>query len=363
MTRREKILSGVAGTLIIAGLGFVLVRNAYLGRLASYEEDRVGLTKEYAELQLKNAQGENRAHSLRGWAALTYDADELRASAKLAATLIALVERAGLNPERLSVQPVHGSQVKGVYRELGRAIRVRGGLKNIIDFLYLLETEPHLHRLDQMSITPVPKNNEVNLQVRYVTPVMDLKPEDKMVTDQVPTTAPVMLDTATRELYEPIAVRDLMRPYIQRPPTPPPPPPVASASPGQPPAPSPPTASIPSSPSRFRVVGLPDWTDDQEVLVTDSATRQIRSYKAGDTLGGGVIACVDYRPMPSKANPELLSPSRVILKVGPEYFAVELGENLTDKRRLPAGMLPEHIRPGPQTAPADSVKKTDPTER
>ena len=361
MTRRERILGGATGALIIAGLGFVLVKNAYLGRLASYEAERVQLGKEYDDLQLTTAQIENRAHRFRSWAALTYDVDELRASAKLAATLIALVERAGLNPERLSVQPVHGSQVKGVYSELGRAIRVRGGLKNIIDFLYLLETEPHLHRLDQVSITPVPKNNDVDLQVRYVTPVMDLKPEDKMVTDQVPTTAPVMLDTATRELYEPIAVRDLMRPYIQRPATPPPPTPVASTPRGNPP--TPPTPPTGASPSRFRVVGLPDWTDDQEVLVTDSATRQIRSYKAGDTLGGGVIACVDYRPMPSKANPELLSPSRVILKVGPDYFAVELGENLTDKRRLPAGMLPEHIRPGPQTAPADSVKKTDPTER
>jgi len=190
--------------------------------------------------------------------------------------------------------------------------------------------------------------------------VMDLKPDEKLVTDQVSTIAPVKLDTEARKLYEPIAVRDLMRPYIRRPAAPPPSP-VASAprqSPGPPtPAPS------PSSPSSFRVVGLPDWTDDQEVLVTDSVSRQIRSYKAGDTLGGGVIAGIDYRPMPSKANPKLLSPSRVILKVGPDYFAVELGENLADKRRLPEGMLPEHIQPGPRTAPADSVKKTDPTER
>lgn len=362
MTRREKILGGAVGALIVAGLGFVLVKNAYLGRLADYEAQRVRLSEEYSQLQLKTAQGENHTRNLRSWAALTYDLDELRASAKLAATLIALVERAGLSPERLSVQPVHGSQVKGVYRELGRAIRVRGGLKNIIDFLYLLETEPHLHRLDQVSITPVPKNNEVDLQVRYVTPVMDLKPEEKMVTDQLPTTAPAMLDAGTRELYEPIAIRDLMRPYIQRIPTPPPPTPGASVSSRQPPTPPTPVPT-PASPSRFRIVGLPDWTDHQEVFVTDSATRQIRSYKAGDTLGGGVIACVDYRPMPSKANPELLSPSRVILKVGPDYFAVELGENLTDKRRLSNGMLPEHIRPGPQTAPADSVKKTDPIER
>jgi len=362
MTRREKILGGATGVLVVVSLGFVLVKNAYLGRLANYEADRVGFSKECAELQLKNAQGENRARSLRSWVALTYDLDELRASAKLAATLIALVERAGLSPDRLSVQPVHGSRVKGVYRELGRAIRVRGELKNIIDFLYLLQTEPHLHRLDQVSITPVPKTNEVDLQVRYVTVVMDLKPGEKMVTGQFPTTAPVKLDAAARKLYEPIAIRDLMRPYIQRRATPPRPTPVASAPPGQPSPPQPPTPT-PVTPSRFRVVGLPDWADDQEVLVTDSATRQIRSYKAGDTLGGGIIACVDYRPMPSKANPKLLSPSRVILKVGPDYFAVELGENLADKRRLPNGMLPEQIRPGPETAPADNVKKTAPTER
>ncbi len=362
MTRREKILCGATGTLVAVGLVFVLVKNAYLGRLATYETNRVRLNREYDDLQLKNAQIANRAHLFRNWAARTYDLDELRASAKLAATLIALVERAGLNPERLSVQPVHGSQVKGVYRELGRAIRVRGGLKNIVDFLYLLETEPHLHRLDQVSITPVPKDNEVDLQVRYVTPVMDSKSDDKLVTDKLPTTAPVMLDTATRELYEPITMRDLMRPYIQRRATPPSPTPVASGSLGQPHTP-PAHVSIPASPSRFRVVGLPDWTDQQEVLVTDSATRQIRSYKAGDTLGGGVITCVDYRPLPSKANPKLLSPSRVILKVGPEYFAVELGENLTEKRRLSNDALPDHLRTAPQIAPANSFKKIVPTER
>lgn len=362
MTRREKILCGATGALVVVGLGFVLVKNAYLGRLASYEAERDRLGKEYDDLQLKNAQIANRAHLFRSWAARTYDLDELRASAKLAATLIELVERAGLNPERLSVQPVHGSQVKGVYRELGRAIRVRGGLKNIVDFLYLLETEPHLHRLDQVSITPVPKNNEVDLQVRYVTPVIDAKPEEKLVTDKLPTTVPVRLDTATRGLYKPIAARDLLRPYLQRIPTPPPPTPVASVSPRESRTP-PERVPVSASPSRFRIVGLPDWTDQQEVLVTDSATRQIRSYKAGDTLGGGVIACVDYRPMPSKANPTLLSPSRVILKVGPDYFAVELGENLTDKRRLSNKALPEHLRPASPIAPANSVKKIDPIER
>jgi len=355
MTRREKILVGVTGALVVAGLGFVLVKNAYLDALARWDDQRVGWSNEYAKLNRQNAQNQSRAQSLRGWAAKTFDTDELRASAKLGAALLALVERAGLSPEKLSVQPVRGSQVKGAYREVGRAIRVRGGLKNIVDFLYLLDAEPHLHRLDQVTITPVLKSNEVDLQVRYVTPVIDLRPEDKIQTDQFATTAPA--DTEARKLYEPIASRDLFRPYIQRRVTPPPPAPVAATErqPRAAPAPSPPT------PSRFRVVGLPDWTEKQEVLVTDSATRQIRSYRPGDTLGGGVIALVDYRPMPSPDNPKILSPSRVILKVGPEFFAVELGQNLTEKRRLPDNMLPDEIRPAPQTAPAQSVEKTLPS--
>jgi len=380
MTGREKILVGITGALAVAGLGFVLVKNAYLDALARWDDQRVGWANEYAKLKRTNAQNQSRAQNLRTWAARTFDTDELRASAKLEAALLVLVERAGLSSEKQSFQIVHGQQVKGVYREVGRAIRVRGGLKNIVDFLYLLDTEPHLHRLDQVTVTPVLKSNEVDLQVRYSTPVMDLRPEDKIPTDQIAAAVPVKLDSEARKLYEPIASRDLFRPYIQRRVMPPPPlspEPVAAAEKRTRPAPAP----RPSATSHFRVVGLPDWTDKQEVFVTDSATNQIRSYKQGDTLGGGVIALVDYRPMPSPTNPRILSPSRVILKVGPEFFAVELGQNLTEKRRLPDNMLPDEIRPAPQTAPAqdaeeaqpfggpeeaasaDSVKKTGPAER
>ncbi len=359
MTRREKILVGVTGALVVAGLGFVLVKKSYFDALTRWDDQRVQWGNDYAKLKRQNAQSENRAQSLRTWAARTFDTDELRASAKLGATLLALVERAGLSPEKLSVQPVRGSQVKNAYREVGRAIRVRGGLKNIVDFLYLLDAEPHLHRLDQVAITPVLKSNEVDLQVRYVTPVIDLKADGRIPTDRLATTAPAMLEAVARKLYEPIASRDLFRPYIQRRVTPPPPP-VAVAIPERRTRPAPP----PSTPatSQFRVVGLPDWTRKQEVLVTDSTTRQIRSYQPGDTLGGGVIEVVDYRPMPSPANPNILSPSRVILKIGPDYFAVELGQELTEKRRLPDSMLPEEIRPAPQTAPAQGPENTLPSD-
>jgi len=357
MTRREKILTGVTGALAAVGLSLLLAKKAYLDPLARWEAQRISWANERTKLKRDNARTQNRASSLRGLAGRTFDSDELRADAKIAAAILALVERAGLSPEKLSVQPVRGSQVRGAYRELGRIIRVRGGLKSIVDFLFLLDAEPHLHRLDQLTVTPVLKSNEVDVQVRYVTPVIDLKDAEKVPTDQIAETAPAgLLDSPGRKLFEPIASRDLFRPYIKRPAAPAPSPPTVARINKRP---NPTPHRTPASPtSRFKVVGLPDWSDSQEVIVADSSSRQVRSYKPGDTLGGGVIEMVDYRPMPSKANPMIFSPSRVILKVGPDYFAVELGENLTDKRRMSGEMLPEAIRPAPASAPADRGPET-----
>jgi len=378
MTRREKILAGALGSVVVVVLVLLLVKKAYLDPLDKWRDQRISWSNSQKKLQRKNARTVGRASDLRGLAARTFDNDELRASAKLAATLLELVERAGLSPEKLSVQPVRGSQVKNVYRELGRVIRVRGKLDNIIDFLYLLDAEPHLHRLDQLTITPVLKANEVDLQVRYVTPVIDLK-DGKIPTDKIAASMPAgLLDSPGRKLFKTIAARDLLRPYIKRPAVPTPPPATVATRQARPSRPTP-TPASPSS--RYKVVGLPDWSDSQEVLVSDSVSRQVRSYKPGDTLGGGTIAMVDYRPMPSRANPLILSPCRVILKVGPEYFAVELGEELTDKRRMSSDKLPEQIHPPTPSVPtenadenaaadpeenppaADSVKKTAPAER
>lgn len=66
-------------------------------------------------------------------------------------------------------------------------------------------------------------------------------------------------------------------------------------------------------------------------------------YKAGDSLAGGLVTMVDYRPMPKPGNEALLSYSRVILKIGTEYWAVERGQTLADKYRLKLEQLPENL--------------------
>ncbi|MCD6303544.1 MAG: hypothetical protein J7M21_01110, partial [Planctomycetes bacterium] len=308
MSLRERVLGIAVGGLFVVAVGYLGVKKMYLGKLRQYDDARVRTANQLASLLRENASIAARARSLKGWAALTYDTDELRASAKLGASLMALVQRAGLSPDKLSLQPVSGGHVRGAYKELGRTIRVRGKLQNIVDFLYLLQQEPHLHRLENISLTPVARTNEVDLQVRYVTLVLEARPSEHLVTDRLPTTAPTDLDSARRKLYDAIASRDLFRPYIQRriapPPRPVPRPQPKHTSPRRDPKPR---SAPPPDASRFRVVGLPAWSDEQEVLVADKVTGELRKYHTGQTLGGGTIAMVDYRPLPSPTNPQILS--------------------------------------------------------
>lgn len=365
MNLREKILATLFGTVLVVAMGYLGVKKLYLDRDSGYDGQRRKLIADTAKLKRENDKIAGAAESIRSWAGLTYDTDELRASAKIGATLMALVERAGLNPEKLSLQPSQGSRVRGAYKEIGRTISVRGKLQNIVDFLYLLEQEPHLHRLDNLSILPQHKTNEIDLQVRYITLVLDsTKTED---VDTVAEMAPTDLDGEGRELLDVIASRDLFRPYIQRRAAPPPPPtsPRSPSPPRYTPPRTPvkPTATPRPSTGRQRIVGLPTWSNNQEVLVSDSSSSQLRTYRAGDTLGGGTIVMVDYRALPSPANPQMLSPSRVIIRKDPDYWAVELGQELTEQRRLARDQLPAPIRSLPQPPPAEGVKENDPAER
>ncbi len=53
---------------------------------------------------------------------------------------------------------------------------------------------------------------------------------------------------------------------------------------------------------------------------------------------------IDYRELPKPEKPKLLSSSRVILKIGEDYWAVDLGQILTKKRRLEGQLVPQELR-------------------
>jgi len=217
MTRREKNLSVVFGSLVAAGLAYVVADRSYFAPARQREGDIVARTNDLRKQERQNSDDQAVARRVGKWAARTFDTDEVRAAARLGATLAALVERAGLNPRKLSLQPVSGTRVRGAYREIGRTIRVSGKLGNLVDFLYLLRQQPHLHRLDNITIMPIPRSDEMDLQARYSTLILDGEDLAKLPVGQATTrSAPVDLDSDQRRLLDAIASRDIFRPYIQR---------------------------------------------------------------------------------------------------------------------------------------------------
>ncbi len=349
MNKREKILlAGCGLTALVFVLG-LSVYSLFLLPAADLDKQALKLEKDIKDLQLAHPEYKARLDDL---AAHAFGDDEMRVSEQVRTTVTNLLTMSGLSTQNLSLRPLLGARVPNVYREIGWSVQARGRLEHVINFMYLMAKEPHLHRVDNVSLAPAP-GGEVALQVKYATLLLEApreSPNEKLATNTIQDAAidPAVLDSAEHHLYDIIAVRDLFRPFIERRRQT-----VVADSSGsgggrrtEPP------------PAGDRIVGLPTWDGVPEVLVANTASGKIATYKPGDMLAGGKIVMVDYRSLPSPHNPEILSGSRVVIRIGAEYYAVELGQVLTEKRPLaPAEWPPElpklqTVDTGPAPAPA-----------
>ena len=198
-----------------------------------------------------------------------------------------------------------------------------GALAGIVNLLFLLEQSPHLLRLENLVVSGGDAPGQVRVQFRCLTLVLEPAPEVK----REPLLAKVELDTPERRAFDTIPVRDILRPYIKRPP----PPPVKTAS-GSSATSTPAIPPGPPGPETFRIVSLSEWQGQPEIHVRDMTNQRTARYKAGDTLAGGTIAMVDYRAMPLPGASGLESYSRVIVRVKDEFYAIERGQTLADLR-------------------------------
>ena len=137
------------------------------------------------------------------------------------------------------------------------------------------------------------------------------------------------LDGSERKRFDGIVGRDLLRPYVKRSPE------KSGGAPGSAPA--------PSGPAALQVVSLSEWMGQPEVHIRDLTNKKTLHYKPGDELAGGTIVMVDYRPLPLPGHEGLKSFSRVILKVGDEYWAIERGQTLAEKYRLAPEQWPDGV--------------------
>jgi hypothetical protein len=361
MNKREKILAGAFGLAAGAVVIFLAVNTLFLEPAAKCDRDAVQEEEKIARIEAQYARKDQYAAHLKEMAAAAFGAEEgrdaqvrMRVLEQVRTTVDRLLTLSGLSTQNLVLTPQDGAAVGGAYREINWNVVAQGKLGQVINFLYLMSREPHLHRLDNISLKPLAGNpGNVQLQVRYATLILALAKGEKLDIDALPE-APLdssALAAPDRQQYEIIAARALFLPFIPRPAA------VATRPPesgGGETRPQPPGLCL---------VSLAKYDGQEDIAVRDSSNGKMAYYKLGDTLAGGKIMMVDYRPLPSPKDPEVLSGSRLILRIGADYYAIELGQNLSQKRPLPAADLPpelpklQTVDPGPTSAPAGPETK------
>lgn len=220
MNPRERILAIVTGVFLSCFVGYILVRQLLLGPAVQLDAETRKLTQDVNKLEAENRQEGYYKEKRRELFSRSYGNKEREVGNALAKRLEFLLNRSGFDNTNQSLTPVTGSARPGVYREIGRSVSVKGTLKDVTNFLYLLKSEPSLRRLDNLVLIPK-QGGQVDLRFKYSTLVLTQR---KIV--PTPTTAPTDtpgadLDSKERRQYDVIAIRDLFRPYIKRPPAPP----------------------------------------------------------------------------------------------------------------------------------------------
>lgn len=325
MNRREKILAGAVGGLVgvfILGYG---VRAVFLKPVREIDQRTAALRERLDKVKAErrayfDAEDRMKAHALR-----TFADSVDQASARSGEMLTKLILQAGLHEGEFTRLPVGPRRLRGA-QEIGWSVQGDGPLADVVDLVFTLQESPYLHRIENLSLSSGDAPGAVRVHFRFLTLVMEPGPE----VQRKELAAKYSLTSPQRLAFDGIVSRDIMRPYIKRPPAPE----VPSKSPPstQPPA--------PPGPESYRIVSLSEWMGQPEVHVLDLTRQRTHSYKPGDPLAGGVIACIDYRPAPMPGNEALRSDSRVILKINGEFFAIERGQTLADKRKVVTAQLP-----------------------
>lgn len=334
MNAREKLLA----SLVLGGaclFGGALGIRAFISKPLTDLDKRILAARErLGKIQTERRSFFTAEDRLKALGRLTFADTVDEASARSGEALTKQILQAGLDEGNFTRLPLGPRKLRGA-SEIGWNVQGDGALAGVVNLLFILEQSPHLQRLDGLVLSQAEKPGEVRVRFRCLTLVFDPAPDVK----REALLAKASLKSDERRVFDGIVSRDLLRPYIKRPP---PPPVVAKAGVGSATA-TPATPPAPPGPETFRVVSLSEWQGQPEIHVRDLTNQKTVRYKPGDTLAGGTIALVDYRAMPLPGASGLQSFSRVIVRVKNEFFAIERGQTLADLRKLELAQLPPQL--------------------
>lgn len=330
MNPRERnllILVGGVGGILVLGL---LLRFWIALPLKRLDKQTAALRSELNTVATERRNYFADEERVKGFAGQAFADTIDRASAKSGQILTQTILQAGLKEADFVRLPLGPRRLR-MAQEIGWSVQGEGPLMQAVNLLFLLQESPFLHRVEGVTISPAESHGRVRLRFRFLTLVLSPMPTIEP-REPIPK---FTLDSPERRQFDTIVSRDILRPYIKRPPAPP-----AVASPATPANAVTPDKPLPG-PESLRIVSLSDWQGSPEVHVRDTVNERTLRYRPGDALAGGVIVMIDYRPLPMPGNEALKSYSRVILRIDNEYWAIERGRTLADKYKLTPSQSPE----------------------
>ncbi len=334
MSSREKILAILTGGVLAVAVVAMLVNKMILKPLATHKAAAKKLRLDVAKYETRVNKKPLYVKSIHDRRLRTFGATIEEAHRGIRAHLDTLLKASGLDVGTLTTQ--RDSSRMGT-TEVGYLIQAKGSLKDTIDFLYLLDGDQHLHRVDSIEWTPIARSTDVNLKLRYMTLVID--PVKGLKAGKIdPSKFPVAskVTDKARRAYAAISDRDLFRPYVRMPDPPKPPPVVKKTDPPKPP----PKKPDPPKPPTYRVTSLSNFPGTPPIVLENSKSGETTDYEIGDDLMGGEIVMVEYLKRPKVNDPEDVSLSRMIVRIERKYYAVDLGDALGDRYELSGDRMP-----------------------
>jgi hypothetical protein len=323
MNRREKTLLALVGVVAFLIAGIFVVRGICRPALLKLDGQVADLRSELNKIKDERRAYFSQEDDLKRVALRVFGRDADTATAQAGKMLTEQIVRLGLQESRFSRQPVPARRMRGG-QEVGWNVQGEGPLARIVDLLFVLEQTPQIHRIENLVISAGDRPGRVRARFHYLTLIVDIAPAEGAKGELKPQFA---LQSPQRRIYDSIVQRDILRPYV----------------PGQP-SEARSSAQQGPRPEMLKIVSLSDWAGAPEVHVCDLNSMKVTSFKPGDTLAGGEVIAIDYRPMPLGGKGEVLANSRVILKIAADYWAIDEGQTLATKYQLKPEQLPTQFR-------------------
>ena len=328
MKRREKLLALALVGVLALWQGSMLFRAFVIAPVEEREADLETRAERISNKTKKLKASHLAAARLKEWKARSLPPDPVVATSLYQNWL---VELAGKTLSKPSVTP-DVTQKGDAYTRIPVNIEAQATLSRLCDFLYEFRKSGLLHRVVSMTVDTEQHQGDPTLKIKLRVEGLSLKdaPERTTLFSGSNLAELAHLPARDRKDYAPLVARNFFVRGYNGPPRPPPP--ASGRTPGE------------EDPREFvRLVGVVSADGIAEVTLRDlAANKTAKLYEGGDFriagIEGKVVAIgVDY----------------VTLEIKGETFRLEMGDNLTQLKKLPSSDKTE--AGSPETAPTSGA--------